>query len=88
MTPSPGVSARAAAVPGAAVRPFAVPQRRHEPDVGERPHGATLHLVELDDDAGRRHDDVLRGEGRGGRPAWADPGNGREEPWHWEYAGT
>jgi hypothetical protein len=19
-------------------------------------------------------------------PAWADPGNGREEPWHWEYA--
>ncbi|PRY50473.1 septal ring factor EnvC (AmiA/AmiB activator) [Geodermatophilus tzadiensis] len=20
-------------------------------------------------------------------PAWADPGNGREEPWHWEYAG-
>ncbi|RBY85520.1 D-alanyl-D-alanine carboxypeptidase family protein [Blastococcus sp. TF02A-30] len=21
-------------------------------------------------------------------PAWADPGNGREEPWHWEYAGT
>jgi LAS superfamily LD-carboxypeptidase LdcB len=21
-------------------------------------------------------------------PEWADPGNGREEPWHWEYAGT
>src|SRR4051794_3363151 len=21
-------------------------------------------------------------------PNWADPGNGREEPWHWEYAGT
>ena len=21
-------------------------------------------------------------------PDWADPGNGREEPWHWEYAGT
>jgi cell wall-associated NlpC family hydrolase len=21
-------------------------------------------------------------------PHWADPGNGREEPWHWEYAGT
>jgi cell wall-associated NlpC family hydrolase len=21
-------------------------------------------------------------------PTWADPGNGREEPWHWEYAGT
>ena len=21
-------------------------------------------------------------------PSWADPGNGREEPWHWEYAGT
>jgi cell wall-associated NlpC family hydrolase len=21
-------------------------------------------------------------------PAWADPGNGREEPWHWEYAGA
>jgi hypothetical protein len=20
-------------------------------------------------------------------PEWADPGNGREEPWHWEYAG-
>ncbi|MDQ3734995.1 MAG: D-alanyl-D-alanine carboxypeptidase family protein [Actinomycetota bacterium] len=20
-------------------------------------------------------------------PTWADPGNGREEPWHWEYAG-
>src|SRR5215218_3532949 len=20
-------------------------------------------------------------------PQWADPGNGREEPWHWEYAG-
>jgi cell wall-associated NlpC family hydrolase len=19
-------------------------------------------------------------------PSWADPGNGREEPWHWEYA--
>jgi LAS superfamily LD-carboxypeptidase LdcB len=19
-------------------------------------------------------------------PTWADPGNGREEPWHWEYA--
>jgi cell wall-associated NlpC family hydrolase len=21
-------------------------------------------------------------------PNWADPGKGREEPWHWEYAGT
>jgi hypothetical protein len=21
-------------------------------------------------------------------PTWAGPGNGREEPWHWEYAGT
>ena len=21
-------------------------------------------------------------------PTWADPGDGREEPWHWEYAGT
>jgi cell wall-associated NlpC family hydrolase len=21
-------------------------------------------------------------------PSWADPGNGREEPWHWEYATT
>jgi cell wall-associated NlpC family hydrolase len=21
-------------------------------------------------------------------PTWADPGNGREEPWHWEFAGT
>ena len=21
-------------------------------------------------------------------PTWADPGGGREEPWHWEYAGT
>ena len=21
-------------------------------------------------------------------PDWAEPGNGREEPWHWEYAGT
>ena len=21
-------------------------------------------------------------------PAWADPGRGREEPWHWEYAGS
>jgi cell wall-associated NlpC family hydrolase len=21
-------------------------------------------------------------------PRWADPGNGREEPWHWEYAGA
>ena len=21
-------------------------------------------------------------------PTWADPGRGREEPWHWEYAGT
>jgi cell wall-associated NlpC family hydrolase len=21
-------------------------------------------------------------------PQWADPGNGREEPWHWEYAAT
>ncbi|SDO67093.1 M15 family metallopeptidase [Geodermatophilus sp. DSM 45219] len=21
-------------------------------------------------------------------PGWADPGNGREEPWHWEYAGA
>jgi cell wall-associated NlpC family hydrolase len=21
-------------------------------------------------------------------PNWADPGNGREEPWHWEFAGT
>lgn len=20
-------------------------------------------------------------------PAWAEPGNGREEPWHWEYGG-
>jgi cell wall-associated NlpC family hydrolase len=20
-------------------------------------------------------------------PGWADPGNGREEPWHWEYVG-
>ena len=21
-------------------------------------------------------------------PTWADPGRGREEPWHWEFAGT
>jgi LAS superfamily LD-carboxypeptidase LdcB len=21
-------------------------------------------------------------------PDWAEPGRGREEPWHWEYAGT
>jgi LAS superfamily LD-carboxypeptidase LdcB len=21
-------------------------------------------------------------------PDWAEPGHGREEPWHWEYAGT
>ncbi|MGR6963571.1 D-alanyl-D-alanine carboxypeptidase family protein [Geodermatophilus sp. URMC 61] len=21
-------------------------------------------------------------------PRWADPGNGREEPWHWEYVGA
>ena len=21
-------------------------------------------------------------------PGWADPGNGREEPWHWEYTGA
>ena len=21
-------------------------------------------------------------------PGWADPGRGREEPWHWEYTGT
>ncbi len=21
-------------------------------------------------------------------PTWADPGNGREEPWHWEFAGS
>jgi cell wall-associated NlpC family hydrolase len=21
-------------------------------------------------------------------PNWADPGNGREEPWHWEFAGS
>ncbi len=21
-------------------------------------------------------------------PEWADPGNGREEPWHWEFAGS
>ena len=21
-------------------------------------------------------------------PDWAGPGSGREEPWHWEYAGT
>lgn len=21
-------------------------------------------------------------------PTWADPGRGREEPWHWEYAGS
>jgi LAS superfamily LD-carboxypeptidase LdcB len=21
-------------------------------------------------------------------PRWADPGNGREEPWHWEYDGA
>jgi cell wall-associated NlpC family hydrolase len=21
-------------------------------------------------------------------PDWAEPGNGREEPWHWEFAGT
>ncbi|MFD2092170.1 D-alanyl-D-alanine carboxypeptidase family protein [Blastococcus deserti] len=21
-------------------------------------------------------------------PDWAEPGNGREEPWHWEYAGS
>ncbi|NEK60357.1 D-alanyl-D-alanine carboxypeptidase [Geodermatophilus sabuli] len=21
-------------------------------------------------------------------PSWADPGHGREEPWHWEYAGA
>src|SRR4051794_23753836 len=33
---------------------------------------------------------MLADAGRFGwlHPTWADPGNGREEPWHWEYAGT
>lgn len=33
---------------------------------------------------------MLANAGRFGwlHPTWADPGNGREEPWHWEYAGT
>jgi cell wall-associated NlpC family hydrolase len=33
---------------------------------------------------------MLSDAGRFGwlHPTWADPGNGREEPWHWEYAGT
>jgi cell wall-associated NlpC family hydrolase len=31
---------------------------------------------------------MVRNAGRFGyvHPTWADPGNGREEPWHWEYA--
>jgi cell wall-associated NlpC family hydrolase len=31
---------------------------------------------------------MLANAGRYGfvHPTWADPGNGREEPWHWEYA--
>jgi cell wall-associated NlpC family hydrolase len=31
---------------------------------------------------------MLANAGRFGfvHPTWADPGNGREEPWHWEYA--
>ena len=30
---------------------------------------------------------MLANAGRFGwlHPTWADPGNGREEPWHWEY---
>jgi cell wall-associated NlpC family hydrolase len=33
---------------------------------------------------------MLANAGRSGflHPRWADPGNGREEPWHWEYAGA
>jgi cell wall-associated NlpC family hydrolase len=33
---------------------------------------------------------MLANAGRFGwlHPTWADPGNGREEPWHWEYATT
>jgi LAS superfamily LD-carboxypeptidase LdcB len=33
---------------------------------------------------------MLANAGRFGfvHPGWADPGNGREEPWHWEYTGT
>jgi hypothetical protein len=33
---------------------------------------------------------MLTNAGRFGwlHPNWADRGNGREEPWHWEYAGT
>ena len=33
---------------------------------------------------------MLANAGRFGwlHPTWADPGNGREEPWHWEYAGS
>ncbi|WP_448607895.1 D-alanyl-D-alanine carboxypeptidase family protein [Geodermatophilus sp. URMC 60] len=33
---------------------------------------------------------MLANAGRFGflHPRWADPGNGREEPWHWEYAGA
>jgi cell wall-associated NlpC family hydrolase len=33
---------------------------------------------------------MLANAGRFGfvHPGWADPGNGREEPWHWEYAGA
>jgi cell wall-associated NlpC family hydrolase len=33
---------------------------------------------------------MLANAGRFGwlHPTWADQGNGREEPWHWEYAGS
>ncbi len=32
---------------------------------------------------------MVANAGRSGwiHPTWADPGHGREEPWHWEYAG-
>ncbi|MGZ4642352.1 MAG: D-alanyl-D-alanine carboxypeptidase family protein [Blastococcus sp.] len=37
-----------------------------------------------------RYDWMKANAGRFGflHPDWAEPGHGREEPWHWEYAGT
>jgi LAS superfamily LD-carboxypeptidase LdcB len=38
----------------------------------------------------RQYDWMKANSGRFGflHPDWAEPGNGREEPWHWEYAGS
>lgn len=59
---------------------------------GTSNHGWALAVDQcggVDDFGTAEYNWMVTNAGRFGwiHPTWADPGHGREEPWHWEYAG-